>query len=87
MERVGSKAPGTPPAAGLSPGEPGWGGVSDGAGRRRNLGNVGGAGGWQSSGAAGSEESQPRWSRSAAMGQIEWAMWANEQALASGLSE
>lgn len=22
-----------------------------------------------------------------AMGQIEWAMWANEQALASGLSE
>lgn len=23
----------------------------------------------------------------AAMGQIEWAMWANEQALASGLSE
>ena len=40
-----------------------------------------------SSGAAGSEESEPRSSRSAAMGQIEWAMWANEQALASGLSE
>ena len=51
------------------------------------MGNLGGAGGLLSSGAAGSDESEPRSSRSAAMGQIEWAMWANEQALASGLSE
>lgn len=52
----------------------------------------GGAGtlGWEVAGARGSESQQSCAERTVLrvdMGQIEWAMWANEQALASGLSE
>lgn len=55
----------------------------------------GGAGAGPALGRGGRRERGPQCCRgvrravvaSAAMGQIEWAMWANEQALASGLSE
>lgn len=84
---LGARGPETPTCSRPVTWGSGLGRAGGGAGRRRNLGNLGGAGGLLSSGAAGLEESELQPERSAAMGQIEWAMWANEQALASGLSE
>lgn len=96
----GGKAPAAAPESippawlGLSPGG-GAGAVPelrtgrDGTGRGGT--GRGGAEGRRARGRAGeglgARPQSPSRAAAAAMGQIEWAMWANEQALASGLSE